>query len=485
MKTRTVFLMACAAVFGLAGCVRMPEADRGPLRVALTFDDALKDHLLIAVPELEARGWRGTFNIVTDWVGKNDRYLTWDDVRELIRRGHEVTTHTKSHPNLVKLLKEGKADEVRREIAESRDAIADKTGFTPRFMCPPYISQNEETARICREEGLRQMQGGRYNFGAGSGDKVVGVVEDAIARGTTRIDILHHGISAADRGGWCPFANREEFSRHLDLIARMEKGGKVIVTDYDGMISDCALKAKAWPRHGVIALSFDDRHIEGWTKTLPLFKKYGATTTFCMVGSIGSNEIAFVRRAMAEGHELALHGQHHMNADAECAKLGAEKYWQVEMEPQLAACRAAGIPVRSFAYPNCRHNAETDEVFFRRGFTRVRGSIAGVKSPNPHDPKGLKLDQWKSVATFDPIYAPATAFLTERNIANVIMGESYHTDIDDILRAIARCGERAELLSIVSHGIATDAKGISMKTEWLERMLAAANDLGVIVRGLR
>ena len=40
---------------------------------------------------LEERGWRGTFNIVTDWIGKNEKFLTWEDVRELIRRGHEVT----------------------------------------------------------------------------------------------------------------------------------------------------------------------------------------------------------------------------------------------------------------------------------------------------------------------------------------------------------------------------------------------------------
>ena len=155
------------------------------------------------------------------------------------------------------------------------------------------------------------------------------------------------------------------------------------------------------------------------------------------------------------------------------------------MEPQISACKAAGISVRSFAYPNCRHTRATDELFFRHGFTRVRGSIPGVKSPNPHDPKGLKLDQWKPVADFDPLFTPATAFLNERNISNVIMGESYHTDIEDIVRAMRRAGERAELLSIVSHGIAPDAKGISMKTEWLERMLSAADGAGVIVRGLR
>ena len=58
-------------------------------------------------------------------------------------------------------------------------------------------------------------------------------------------------------------------------------------------------------------------------------------------------------------------------------------------------------------------------------------------------------------------------------------------DYTDILRAMERAGERGEALFIVSHGIARDAKGISMKTEWLERMLSSANDLGLLVRGIR
>ena len=246
-------MRACEAVVLAvltASCAAAEQ--REPLRVTLTFDDALKDHLLIAAPELEKRGWRGTFNIVTDWVGKSDEFLTWDDVRELVRRGHEVATHCKTHPHLVNLIEAGKADEARREIALSRDAIVARTGYRPRYMCPPYMQQDEETARICREEGLEQMLSVRRNFGEGSGDRVVKVVEDFIARGEKRLDILHHGIAADGHGGWKPFVNRTEFLHHLDLVAQMEKDGKVIVTDYDGMLSDCALKAKDCPRHGVI-----------------------------------------------------------------------------------------------------------------------------------------------------------------------------------------------------------------------------------------
>ena len=87
-----------------------------------------------------------------------------------------------------------------------------------------------------------------------------------------------------------------------------------------------------------------------------------------------------------------------------------------------------------------------------------------------------------------PFIAAALAVacvLAENGVTNVIMGESYHTDIEDALRAMARAGERGEALFIVSHGISRGAKGISMKTEWLERMLSSAKEMGVLVRGVR
>lgn len=456
-----------------------------PIRVTLTFDDSLKDHLLVAAPELEKRGWRGTFNIVTDWVGKDERFMTWDDVRELVRRGHEVAVHTKSHPNLVQMLEKGQESSVRLEIAVARDIIAEKTGFAPRFLCAPFVKQNGETERICREEGLRQMLDCRRNFGKGEENAVTNVIAEARANDSVRLDLLHHGVSASDHGGWNSFADRAAFARHLDHIVRLEREGQLIVTDYDGMISDCALRATAWPRHGVVALSFDDHNLAAWTNAFPLFAQHDARVTFFVSGAIGPAEIAFARQAHASGHEFALHGLKHRNADREQASVGLDAYWATEVEPQLAACRAAGISVRSYAYPNCRHTPETDELFVRHGFTRLRGNLAEVPIPHPYDPQGKLLDQWKPLATYDGMYAPATTFLSRCLIANVIMGEAYHTDIEDILAAMDRAGRRAELLSIVSHGISPGARGINMKTEWLERMLSSARRLGVVVRGVR
>ena len=189
---------------------------------------------------------------------------------------------------------------------------------------------------------------------------------------------------------------------------------------------------------------------------------------------------------MAAGHEVGMHGLNHRDAPTTGSDRDEDWFWKVDIAPQLTALREAGIPVRSYAYPNCRRTDRTDAFFLSRGFSRVRGLGAPFPpNPNPHDPKGEKLDQWRPIATADDFFLPAADFLTARLVPNVIMGENYHTDIDDILRAIARAGERGEALFLVSHGISPDAKGISMKTEWLERMLSSANDLGVLVRGIR
>lgn len=480
-----VLSLSAASLSGAPAASRPAEPVGGPVRVTLTFDDSLKDHLLIAAPLLEAHGWRGTFNIVTDWVGAGDRFLSWGDVRELVRRGHEIATHTKTHRNLLKLLKDEGEAAVRRELAVSRDAIADATGFTPRFMCPPFLAQSEETARLCRAECLRQMIACRINFGQGAEGKTRAKIASRLTRGVCRLDLMHHGLSAEGFGGWKPFRDRAAFERHLNDIAALEREGKIIVTDYDGMVSDCRLRASAWPRHGIVALSFDDRNMASWEKAFPVFAAHGATATFFISGAIGADEVRFARRALAMGHEVGLHGFRHRNADTALAGRGADRYWREEIEPQLAAFRTAGVSIRSFAYPNCRRTPETDRVFVARGFTRLRGTPDGVAIPNPYDPKGKKLDRWHPVASCDPVFVPSVRQLPSHVIGNVLLGEAYHTDMEDIIRAMRRAGERAETLSLASHAISPGATGISMKTAWLERMLSEADASGVVVRGVR
>ena len=233
-------------------------------------------------------------------------------------------------------------------------------------------------------------------------------------------------------------------------------------------------------RKGVLVLSFDDRNFNDWVKALPLFEKYGAHATFFVCGPIDGEAVRVMKRLSEAGHSVGLHGLRHANADEAIAKKGADLYYKEEIEPQREACRVAYIPIKSFAYPNCRRSDETDVLFKRRGFAHVRGGHKGVA---PYDPKGEKQEGLKPIHTVDRAFFPSSESPVRFRLDTVIAGEAYHTDIEDILKCIRRCAERKEAFVLTSHGISPNAKGINMKTEWLERILATARECGVAVLG--
>jgi peptidoglycan/xylan/chitin deacetylase (PgdA/CDA1 family) len=65
--------------------------------VSLTFDDGCKSQYLLGFSELERRGYRGTFFLVSDYV------FVWDHWKEAAQSGHEIGSHTKTHPHLTRL----------------------------------------------------------------------------------------------------------------------------------------------------------------------------------------------------------------------------------------------------------------------------------------------------------------------------------------------------------------------------------------------
>lgn len=89
----------------------------------LTFDDGGKSALRAAA-ELERRGWRGHFFIVTDLLGART-FLDAAGVRELRSAGHVVGSHSHTHPDIFKDLARGRmADEWR----VSQDRLAQILG---------------------------------------------------------------------------------------------------------------------------------------------------------------------------------------------------------------------------------------------------------------------------------------------------------------------------------------------------------------------
>jgi hypothetical protein len=62
-------------------------------RIAIMADDGRASWMRRAIPILERRGLRCSLSIIPDRIGLSSSYMTWDEVDNLVQRGHEVVTH--------------------------------------------------------------------------------------------------------------------------------------------------------------------------------------------------------------------------------------------------------------------------------------------------------------------------------------------------------------------------------------------------------
>jgi len=133
------------ALPALSGDQPLPED-----ALAITFDDGYRDNLDVALPILERLGLPATVFVATGYVGTSatidryrgccseDRMLGWDDVRELMARGHEVGGHGRRHLELASL----GAAEADADVTGCAADLATHTGVAPRLFCYPRGSHS-------------------------------------------------------------------------------------------------------------------------------------------------------------------------------------------------------------------------------------------------------------------------------------------------------------------------------------------------------
>lgn len=105
----------------------------------LTFDDGGAS-ALISADALERRGWRGHYFITTGRIGSRG-FLEMDEVRELVRRGHSVGSHSHSHPTYMGALTR---PEIEREWRQSRLTLGEIIGVAPSTAAVPggFVSRD-------------------------------------------------------------------------------------------------------------------------------------------------------------------------------------------------------------------------------------------------------------------------------------------------------------------------------------------------------
>jgi peptidoglycan/xylan/chitin deacetylase (PgdA/CDA1 family) len=101
-------------------------------QASLTFDDGGAS-AIEAAAALERRGWRGYFFITTGRIG-TPGFMSADQVRELAGRGHEIGSHSHSHPTYMGSLS---AAQLASEWRTSRDVLAEILGQPPGTAAVP------------------------------------------------------------------------------------------------------------------------------------------------------------------------------------------------------------------------------------------------------------------------------------------------------------------------------------------------------------
>ena len=162
-------------VVSLSEAMRLLERGEKPPRrtVAITFDDCYRDNLfaarVLAEHQLPAcffipTAYPGTEHVF-DWDRDLKRManLSWEEIREMARLGHEIGSHTVHHADMAKI----DVDQARRELTESKKTLEDQLGRRVQWFAYPYGGRDNflpERLPLVYEAGYRGCFSGYGGF---------------------------------------------------------------------------------------------------------------------------------------------------------------------------------------------------------------------------------------------------------------------------------------------------------------------------------
>ncbi len=126
------------------------SVDRSDNKIAISFDCAYgADYTDSLLDTLKEYNVKCTFFTVKFWVDKFP-----DKVKKIIDYGHEIGTHSTTHPNMSKL----STDKIKEELTKSIDAITNLTKTPVNLFRAPFGDYDNEVITVAENLGLYTIQ---------------------------------------------------------------------------------------------------------------------------------------------------------------------------------------------------------------------------------------------------------------------------------------------------------------------------------------
>jgi peptidoglycan-N-acetylglucosamine deacetylase len=209
VKTTTVLPMALLVTVTISATLARQSSTKWPdgrqAAIVLTYDDALRSHLDVAIPQLDAAGLKGTF-FLTGTFAQED-VERW---RKVAASGHELGNHSVVHPcargtfdmpdqynneryNVPTMLTEIR---IMNTLLHAIDGRAERTYATP---CGQTVVGGEDYIPALRTSGLV-----KYVRGVGAGGGTIdrfGVPGTFFPESVTAADLIAFVENARRQGG--------------------------------------------------------------------------------------------------------------------------------------------------------------------------------------------------------------------------------------------------------------------------------------------